>query len=255
MFLNNKLLELKDLYRDKAIFIVGAGPSLHFQNTELLKDYVTISVNSGIVKVPWCDFFVSDDQDVRNWDYYINLLSQVFCKCLLYYDKLNKHAKHIDEKRIYWFDHKTWYEPSKKKYHSDGLVLTKDPLKPIIGARTSTGTAIHWAYIMGGNPIVLLGCDCCYKDMKRYFWQYKGENTPKRLDGKAIECRPSRKMNGHVIDYHSDDFIKYFSALANNCRDINIINASDGILDCFPKLSFDEVLERYRDKKKDKSPD
>ena len=49
--------DLQDRYSGKLGFVIGAGPSLRFIDEKQLKPYVTITVNSGIVKVPECDFF------------------------------------------------------------------------------------------------------------------------------------------------------------------------------------------------------
>lgn len=240
------LNDIADIAKGKVGFIVGAGPSLHFQDVEPLRDHLTIAVNAGIVKVPFCSFFVTDDQDVANWSYYMGLKS-LDCDCLLYESKIRGRDSHIPENRKIWFQHKLWYEPSKKKYHKDGLVITKDPNLPIIGARTSGGTAIHLAHIMGCDPIVLLGTDCCYREGKRYFWQFEGENKPYRLDNKSVECNPTRKINGQQADWHSGEFLEYYNSLATQCRsqNIRIINVSGGILDCFERMTLVEVLESF----------
>ena len=65
------------------------------------------------------------------------------------------------------FDHKSWFSPEDKSYNLDGLKLTKQ--EPIVGARVSMGSAVHLAFLMGCDPIVLLGNDCQLKNGKRYF--------------------------------------------------------------------------------------
>jgi hypothetical protein len=243
--------DLIDIHKGKVGFILGAGPSLRHISTESLTPYVSVAVNSSVSKFREADFFLTDDVDVRHWDYYQKVLPKINCTCLLYRAKLDGYAGHLTEKRVIWFTHKTWYQPSTKKYFEDGLVLTKD--EPIIGARTAMGSAVHFLYIMGCDPIVLLGCDCCYEKGKRYFWQFQGEKHCHRLDGQNVFSTPNKgKCLGQQVDQHSLDFLVYWSALAKQTekQGVNVINASGGILQWFPRMSFDEVLGKYGERRK-----
>ena len=240
-----KLSSLSDKHKGKPCFIIGAGPSLASQDLTLLKNHVTIAVNSGIVKGDFSNYFLTDDTDASNWSYFRIDLPKLNCISLLYKAKLGKCSNHIKNK--IWFDHKFWYVPPENKYYDEGLIFTKDPEKPIIGARTSTGSAIHFAYIMGCDPIVLLGCDCCYAGNKRYYWQFEGEKKPYRLDRRANFCAPTHgRIKGKPVDHHSLAFIEYFKNLARHAKEqnINIINASGGILDCFKREKYEDLLER-----------
>ena len=241
-----KIFELADKHVGKPCFIVGAGPSLHFQDLTPLKKHITIAVNSGICKVDFANYFVTDDTDVSNWSYFrIDLPKLKSCVSLLYKAKMEKCFNHIKNK--IWYDHKFWYVPKENKYYDEGLVFTKDPKKPIIGARTSTGSAIHLAHIMGCDPIILLGSDCCYAGNKRYFWQFEGEKKPYRLDRKTNFCAPNHgRIGGKPVDHHSIAFIDYFKNLARHAenQNINIINASGGILECFKKEKYEALLKR-----------
>ena len=242
-----RLKELENKHIGKIGFVVGAGPSLHDVDFSLLKDHVTIAVNSAILKSDQFDYFVSDDQAVRNWQYFDDL-KYMPCICLLFHDKLKCHSGHISNRRKAFFDHKCWYSPSEQKHYPEGLILTKDAKKPIIGARTSSGTALHLAYIMGCDPIVLLGSDCCFKRGRRYFWQFKGEKKARKING-GIPSFPMTKarVKGECVDKNSLDFLDYWEALAEQTKkqNINIINSSDGILDVFPRISLNKVLDRY----------
>lgn len=243
-----------DMQKGRPGFVVGAGPSLHFQDTDVLKGYPVFAVNSALPKVPFALYFVADDKGVQKWSYYTELLPTLNCISFLYHAKLKGTTTHLDNNKVMWFTHKTWYEPSKKKYHEDGLVLTKDPSLPIIGARTSSGTAVHLAHIMGCSPIVLLGCDCCYsKDNKRYYWQYwPKEKQPYRITGEPVFSTPNHgKKNGKPVDAHCDAFVEYWNALAKQAKkqNITIIDASDGLLDCFPKMKLADILDKYGQEK------
>lgn len=250
---DEKLKLLGNKHQDKIIFIVGGGPSLHFQNIDLLKEHIVIGVNSGILKVPWANYFLGDDWAISRWSYYVKNLKKMKCQKLLYKAKLEKHSSHLNEEEIVFFNHKCFYDPSKREKNYDGLIMTKDPLEPIIGARTATGTAAHWAYIMGGggekNPIVFLGIDCCFKDNKRYFWQYNGEPKPYKTDNNPMIWHADKgKKDGYAIDYHSVEFLQYwedFKKIVCDKQNINIINCSGGILNSFSRMTLEELLKIY----------
>lgn len=237
--------DLVDIHKGKIGFVVGAGPSLHFQDTDLLKDHVTITTNSALAKIPSCDYFLSDDWACTGWDYFWKLKG-LPCIKLFYDAKLKNRTKDlegINPEEIVWYSHRQWH-PRKP----DCLELSKDPNVPIIGSRTSAGSAVHFAYLMGCDPIVLLGCDCCYSDERyRYYWQYPDETNCRPVARIPLQLSPTRKMEGKWVDHHSEDFIKYWLQLSKQTQKqgINVINASGGLMKGFPKMKLEEVLEKY----------
>ena len=68
-----QLSELQNKHKDEVIFIVGAGPSVDKIDVDLLKDYTVMAVNSGMIAVPFADYFLSDDPGIMNWSYFNNL--------------------------------------------------------------------------------------------------------------------------------------------------------------------------------------
>ena len=110
-----KLEELQNKHEGRLCFVVGAGPSLHFQDLQPLKKHVVIAVNSGILKVPDCDYFVSDDEGAATWNYYKETARKSKCIKLLYETKLKKHTAHFDPEQVILFQHKTWYDLKAKK--------------------------------------------------------------------------------------------------------------------------------------------
>lgn len=248
-------MELKDIenrHLGSAAFILGAGPSLRGIDISPLYNYVTITVNSGIMKMPDCDYFVSDDQGVREWSYYLHTAKNSKCKKLLYKNKLSNAVSHFRKEDVIFFSHKTWYDPIEKKKYPKGLELTKEANKPIIGARTSMATAVHLAYIMGCNPIVLMGCDCCYEEKNRYFWQFPGENKPVKIGSRPVLDTSLTKIEEKIVDNHCIDFNEYWGEFAKaNKGKVDIIDtATEGLLKVFPKMSFCDVINKYADRVK-----
>lgn len=247
-----ELSEIENKHKGSAAFLIGAGPSLHGVDVTPLSKYVTIAVNSGIVKMPDCDYFVSDDQGVREWSYYLQTARDSKCKKLLFKTKLADAVSHFREEDVAFFSHKTWYDPGKKKKYPEGLELTREASKPIVGARTSMGTAVHLAYIMGCDPIVLMGCDCCYVGRKRYFWQFPGEEAPIKIGTRFFSTPNRGRIGDKPVDHHCIDFHEYWREFAAiNKGKVEIIDtAIEGLLKSFPKMALEDVLDKYADRLK-----
>ena len=244
-----KLESLQDKHKkDKIIFLVGAGSSIKDINLNLLKKYIVMAVNSGIVGVPFSQYFVSDDIGVSSWSYFKEL-SKLKCINLLYKNKLEKYSKHLDSNKTVFYNHKSWYSPEKKKYNlPDGLQLTSDITKPIVGARIGMGSCIHLAYAMGGRVIVLLGNDCqLSKDGKqrRYFWQYWDKlKQPYRISG------PKFNEKTQNLGFDQQSYVNYwnhFCKVNKNLleKKLRIIDCSNSVLNCFEKKPLEQVLKEY----------
>jgi len=248
-----RISSLQDKHKDeKLIFVSGAGPSLHAVDPKIINDYPIITVNSAFPKFKDARklYFLSDDVGVKNYNYYVNILPHTRCIKLLYKKKLAKYAQQFDPEEVVWFNHKWWYSPKDKSTNPTGLVLTKNAEEPIVGARTSLGSALHFAYIMAGadTKIILLGSDCCFLNRHRYYWQFPEEEKVFRVTREPIFSRPNKGTHkGYPVDSHSMDFLKYWDAFAeqNKDTDVHIINASGGIMDSFERLPLDEVLDKY----------
>lgn len=246
----SQLNSLADKHREQIAFIVAAGPSLHFQNTTPLKEYVTFAVNSGILKVPQCDYFVTDDPAVADWNYYQLTAKSSRCTKLLY-RKLEGEADHFPPDKVVWYDHVEGHSPFDPS-NLEGYEMTKSG--PIVAARTSAASAVHLAYIMGCNPIVLLGCDACHRNGRRYFWQFPGERNAVRIRGsQSMDCRADKGLcRGKPVDQECLDLDQYWRRFARaNSDKTRIIYASEGgLIDAFPSMTLEQVLAIYGDRRK-----
>ena len=236
---------LRDKHKGQMAFLIGGGTSLISVNEERLRDYITITVNSGILFCPCCDYFVSDDPAISNWTYYEDVWESP-CTKLLYKDRFASICK--KKKNVVLYTHTWWFSPKGNKYNMDGLRLKKK--EPIIGSRTSMGSALHLAYILGCDPIILLGNDCkLSRDGKRYFWQYwPKKKQPKKVKGHIFGTRTQN------IGFSKHDFTsywEYFYKVNEDIlgKDVEIIDGSDSTLQCFPKMEVIEILGKYGKRK------
>ena len=233
------LEEFNNKYKNKLCFILGAGCSLAFEDLSLLKDSITIGVNSGYSALPDASFFISDDWSVKNWSYVFEDLKKSDKTIALLYDKKLQGISGWFGNRSVIFRHKKGYELSEPYSHSD-------PKLHIWEARTSVGSAIHVAYIMGCNPICLLGVDCCRYNGFRYFWQMDGYKKPYRNDRIPIDAFKRTSMKGIESDVDLDSIKCYWDQVykklsIKNTRIYNISQLS--VLDVFPKTTIREVLD------------
>lgn len=226
--------DLKDKHKGTIGFVVGSGPSARHIDPESLREHTVFSVNSSIKKFSKCDYYVIDDWDVMNWDYF-DYARGLDCKKLLYRKHFAKHERLFRPNNYILYSH--------KEYAINGIVMPQNlkltKSEPIIGARTVTASAVHLAYIMGCDPIVLIGADCRYEDGKRYFWQFPGEAMCYRKDGK----KHNLPTDSQEKDFHCIDFIKYWEYFSriNPDNNIKLIEGTSS-LKMFEEIILEDIL-------------
>ena len=241
-------MQIKDFHnkhKGKLAFVLGSGPSLHFEKLEGIERYVSFAVNTAILKLKTADYFVTNDSSVTDWDYFLHSLPKLKGTVFMPSDPLVKFDHHFDKQKSCFYDHKFTYDLQKRNVASVSFELTEDPEQPIIGVGSSSCTAVHIAHIMGCNPIVLLGVDCCYITDRHYFWQFPGEAKPKRIKGVPF---PTRKqlIKNKTVDDHNREILEHWNTFGRCNPHANVINAStQGLVDCIPKMSYGDVIARY----------
>ncbi len=244
-----RLPDFHNKHKGRLAFILGTGPSLHFEKLDGLGDFVTFAVNASVMKFRQADYFVSDYPGVMDWDYYHKTLPKFGGVSFLPRRQFGEFAYHL--KNVVFYDSKDWYDPLTKKLEPAGIRITDDPSLPIVSSRSSCGAAVHIAHLMGCDPIVLLGNDCCYTGEKAHFYNFPGEHKPQRYRGHTAPFGRKTMIRGKTLDDDHREVIDYWQALGRANPYINIINcATQGVLDCFPKMSLADVLARYAALKK-----
>jgi hypothetical protein len=147
-------------------FIVGSGPSIRHINPNL--DGIVICINESIMKFPNADYFFSCDARVtlkKGWTY----LPDHKCKVVLVEDGCHfdcyYHARGISYKD----------EIAPERLIKPKRAKTKVFGEKLIWGQNSAHCAANFAYNLGCDTIVLLGCDCDKEDGKQYFWEFEGQ--------------------------------------------------------------------------------
>jgi len=129
-------------------FLVGNGPSLNKVNVKLLKQYFTIGINRCFLKI---DPTILIWQDLALWVQEKNKVKKL--KALKYCRKgsdLNSQIYHFQLLQ------------RKAKLASTANAL--------YGRGSSGSLAFQLAYLLGCNPIILVGMDCRYKGSQTNFY-------------------------------------------------------------------------------------
>jgi len=176
--MNDAIKHFKETYKGP-VFVLGAGPSL--KNLPDHLNGTVIAVNSSILKYPNADFYFTNDARVffrKHWEKVVSLKKTV---CVLQQQSVDAYLN--------WRENPPdglLTEPNRiKEILQEEFPITDERLftftanqdrnNPIskedtqlIRAGSSAHLAVHFAYLIGGDPIILLGCDCCMLDGKKY---------------------------------------------------------------------------------------
>ncbi|QKE74317.1 DUF115 domain-containing protein [Arthrobacter citreus] len=214
---------LKNSHSDQRCFIVATGPSLKVEDLELLKDEVTISMNSICL--------VFDETDWRPTYYGIqdvgvfNLLQPAIEKYNLKYkfisNSISKQKRVTDGYFVFPLNLLNHMIPH-KKYKTK---FSDDAFKVIYDGYSITYSMIQLAVYMGFSEIYLIGVDCNYSlNSAQHFKDYGYRETSSEA---VIRMISAYKQAKEYADRHQ----------------IKIYNATrGGMLEVFERVNLDEVL-------------
>lgn len=137
-----------DKLRNIPCFLIGAAPSLNDIDLDPLKDYFTIAINRAFYRLD-PSILIWQDRDLYNTEKKkINKLECIkYCSCASIYPP-----------DYYFF-----------RVSSPNYKIPQDPT--LLHGRGATGPlAFQLAYLLGCNPIILVGMDCCYRGQQTNFY-------------------------------------------------------------------------------------
>jgi hypothetical protein len=160
--------DLRDIYKDKEIWIIGTGKSLDDFSDDFFDDKISITLNWAILRYPSCNFWHGHHELYR--EYFRDEKLELLEKCIISYPFPGPfdHGRILDP--VEFFGDKTSI-PIWIKFH-DIRPIPKSALEEsVVGAlghrenvryhasMTVAHTGILSALVMGANKITLAGCE------------------------------------------------------------------------------------------------
>lgn len=224
-----QIKSLKNIHKGKRCFIVATGPSLTFEDLELIKDEYTFGMNSGVLafdRTSWRPSYygIQDEYVYRKIEKDIfnasgNDLSEIYvssniCNTFKIPDKYKVFPLH-------YLDHKM---PHRKGFGR--FEFSNDCYSTIYDSYSIVFSLLQLACYMGFSEIYLLGCDCNYQQPKSHFIEYGHSDPHAEIMGDKIIC-------GHF------EFKKFADK-----RGIKVFNCTrGGSLEIYERISLEDVLE------------
>lgn len=230
---SSKLRQFENVHLNQDCFIIGNGPSLNKIGIEKLNDYYTFGLNK---------IFLIQQKIDLSFHYYVAV------NRLVVEQSINEINKITCPKFISYTAGKDFFKGDKNSYFvksGRGTFFQKDITQPLSEGHTVTYVALQIAYFMGFKNVYLVGVDHSFKQVGQPNSVEKLEND----DPNHFSPDYFRGMNWNLADLFNSE-ISYFLAKKYYFEDNrNVFDATTGgKLDIFPKISFEEALQKAKKK-------
>lgn len=256
-----RLKSFRGIHAGQRAFVIGNGPSLNRMDLSKLAGETTFSSN-GIYHlfrdIPWLPAYYAcvDAVVLRNQSGQISRMREQAPGIQCFFpDKIPDVYVPHQKVRVETFlppTPRTCYfkqippSPDNKPF---GL-FPKDPGNGLVQPYTVTATLLQLAYLMGCNPIYLIGCDTDYQN-------YSGVKTVGTRPGATPVYQASQDNDpnhfhkayfGQGKRFHApnvDKMVMHYEAIqeAAGILGLKIYNAGvDSRLECFPKVGFEGLF-------------
>jgi len=228
-----KIAALKDSEKGKRCFITCTGPSLKIEDLELLKDEITIGVNSVVKaydKTDWrptyyamVDYYAFGEF-LKNTD----LPGKKLCEknAFLHYrvDPKNKTGKEI----YCLINYANHFE---NRLTAKDILFSDDLSVCAYDAFTVTNFAIQVAMYLGFKEIYIIGADCNYSGSQIHFIEMPDDHV--KMAAGWLPDALALSIEGYkAIKKYAEE------------RGVKIFNSTrGGMLEVFPRKSIEEVLK------------
>ena len=187
---------IRNIHKDKPIFIFGSGPSLddYSDLNDITKHGISIACNASVMKLKRCDYFLFTDGTVPYLSYFDHAVS-TSDKVLI--------CNHLEMDHIHSSIEKS-YQFNRRGDDPENRIFNVDDVELIIGS-DCIHVAAHCAYIMGGNPIILVGVDLKIRDGKKYFsdFLYDNKENDPSLENSFNEWRCIKDQNPNIVFFNA----------------------------------------------------
>jgi len=226
----NTYLKIINDYKDKNVFILGAGPSLYYCIQDpffkkLQKYGIVITVNSSIMAFKNCDIFISNDALVRRWSWYSIITNS---KCI----KIVRNSLERYKNELKGF---LYFEPRRTK--EDKIDFKEQRLCYC----SSVPSAVDLAIQCSCKNIFLLGVDHNTIEGKDHFWQFFPKNHQPKAHPPAQGPFSQQKtvFPTNVLAYKAlEKFAEFKKIKIYNCN----INSD---IDVFKKIEFKNIKKYF----------
>jgi len=150
--MQSEITKLKDIHKDKDIWVLAAGASMSYVNPTFFENKITVGVNR-ICKNFKCDYVVA--KDGRGFK---EILSAIDYNTELILSKHESGNLHQNLNSVE-YDHYIFEHPAKPGEAPNLNCISKDSDKIVVSYSTIT-SAIHIAAYMGAKNIIICGHDC-----------------------------------------------------------------------------------------------
>lgn len=157
-----RLKELKDKYLNQRCFIVCTGPSLTFEDLELIKNEYTFGMNSilnVLDKTEWRPTFYG----IQDWHVYEKMIDYVLNTSIenIFIGSRICDKKYTIPQQAYIFPQNLYGHEYMRGYKAD-YKFSDNITSNVYDGFSITYSLIQIANYMGFKEIYLLGCDCSY---------------------------------------------------------------------------------------------
>lgn len=178
MGISTDLSDLKDIHCGSKAFVLGAGPSLHYENLSQIWKYPVICTNSSILLTRWTGCCEAEEINRRFWT-----SNDALCMRWSYFEKWVVPAKCFKIVRDSWAKHGKKLTKFGLRFFAPRRSVHIEPDGGGLCAVSSVPTAVDLALHMGCKEIYVLGQDHQRMGNINYFWQYWSRSQWPRFNG------------------------------------------------------------------------
>lgn len=223
--------KLKNTHIGERCFIVATGPSLTFDDLNLIKNEFCFGMNSGVLafdKTSWRPsiYGVQDEYVYKRLETDIKVASKDSLTGRVYVSENLQNSFKVPVAYnifpLHYLDHKM---PHKNGFGK--VKLSDDCYVTIYDGYSIIFSLLQIAIYMGFKEIYLLGCDCNYQLPKSHFIDYGHKD-------------PHASIMGDKIIYFHGGFKKFADK-----KGVKVVNCTrGGMLEVYPRSSLEQVINQ-----------